>query len=361
MVDTQNLANLIEKLSKTSPNQRSTNEAINNKILTIAGHWCSIGKSEGRHYIDALELDANGQLLKKVIRAYIALRHNSLNYIRKNPRNYKFFIDDGYFILSQLIQSCGNSSIFALPEIREMLHSDDYEIESTGCLALQWTGEEAIQFLPDLFSLMEKRGLNEQPYKIGELLVQLSQSSPKVLDGIKLNLSSTSENLLNSNLFTCSLMGRKSNFFCEDLKRLAESQSEEVKSLAILALGSTDNQSDEIGELLLKSTSASEWFVRGNAITSLGRLKFSPEKVLPIILDALDDNEGHDWTVRGCAIQALGNYANSSVIDKASVIAVLTTLRKKLKNEQEDGWVSQIKEVNIILRTIKSCNNGDRT
>ena len=96
-----------------------------------------------------------------------------------------------------------------------------------------------------------------------------------------------------------------------------------------------------------------------NAIISLGKLQLLPEKVLPIIVNALDDNEGHDWTVRECAIQALGDYANSSVIDKASMLSVLTTLRKKLKDEQEDGWISQIKEVNTILQAIKSCSDGD--
>ena len=140
------------------------------------------------------------------------MRRNFLQYVVENSGNYEFSIDNGYLILMQLIQNCGNSSIFTLTEIREMLHSDDTEIESTGCFALRWTGEEAIHFLPDLFKLMEKRGLNEKPYKIGNLLVQLSQSHSKVLDAIKLNLSSTSENLLNSSLFTCSLMGKKSNF-----------------------------------------------------------------------------------------------------------------------------------------------------
>ena len=71
MVNIQHLANLIEKLAETSLNQRSTDKGISNIILTIAGHWCSIEKAEGRHYIDALNLDANGQLLKQVIRAYI--------------------------------------------------------------------------------------------------------------------------------------------------------------------------------------------------------------------------------------------------------------------------------------------------
>ena len=111
MVNIQHLANLIEKLAKTSLNQRSTDKGISNIILTIAGDWCSIGTSEGRHYIDALNLDTNGQLLKQVIRAYIDLRRNFLQYVVvENSGNHEFSIDDGYFILSQLIQNCGNSS-----------------------------------------------------------------------------------------------------------------------------------------------------------------------------------------------------------------------------------------------------------
>jgi hypothetical protein len=358
--DSQHLARLIERLAEVSPNQILSNSSISNEILTIAGDWCWIGYPEGRHYIDALNLDNNGQLLKQVIRAYVMLRRNSLQHLKENRSNYDFSIDDGYFILNQLIENCKDNAIFALSEIREMLHSDDCEIERTGCSAIQWIGEEAIQLLPDLFSLMEKRGINERPYKIGELLVQLSQSSPKVLDGIKLNLSSTSENLLTSNLFTCSLMGNKSNLFYADLKRLAESPIAQVKSLAILALGSTENQSDEIGSILLENTNSPEWYIRGNAITSLGRLKLLPEKAVPIIINALDDNEGHDWTVRGSAIEALGYYADSSIIDKQSIISALETFRKKLKDEQDDDWIFQIKEVNKTLKKLKSYHNGNR-
>ena len=115
-----------------------------------------------------------------------------------------------------------------------------------------------------------------------------------------------------------------------------------------------------LGSILIENTNSPEWYIRGNAITSLGRLKLLPEKAVPIIINALDDNEGHDWTVRGSAIEALGYYADSSIIDKQSIISALETFRKKLKDEQDDDWIFQIQEVNKILKKLKSYHNGNK-
>jgi hypothetical protein len=349
MVDLKYLADLIDQLAEISHDQKTTIETVWTEILEIAGEWYLISQSGGKHYIDALHLDTNGTLLKRVIRAYVTLRQNLLQSLQEKPQNYEFSIDSGYFILMLLVQNCGEMAILVLPEIRMMLQSDDVEIERSGCQALKGAASQAIQILPDIFSLMQKRGLNEHPYTIGEILVQLSRSFPEVLEGLRSNLVSDIENLLQASIFTCSLMDDRANLFYKDFKRLAQSTTGETKSLAILAIGSMGNNSEELVDFLLENTASPEWYIRGNSIRTLGQLRLSPEKAIPVIVSALQDDEGHDWTVRDCAIQALLHYADTDLIDKDSIIPILKNLRKMLKEEQIPGWVDQTKEINNLL------------
>lgn len=246
-----------------------TRQIIYPKIAAIAGDWYVIGQPEGNHYIDALNLDTDGMLLKKVIVAYVTLRQNFLQHL-KTDKNHAFSIDDGYFVLK----------------------------------------------------------------------------------GLQSNLYSDVENLLQASIFTCSLMEDQANFFYEDFKRISMSTTGETKSLAILAIGSTSNKSEELVDFLLENTMSSEWYIRGNSIRTLGRLRLSPEKAIPVVVSALQDNQGHDWTVRECAIQALMDYADINLIDNASVVLILKSLRKKLKQEQMQGWVDQIKVLNALLHKI---------
>jgi len=58
---------------------------------------------------------------------------------------------------------------------------------------------------------------------------------------------------------------------------------------------------------------------------------------MPIIIDALNDTEGHDWTVRERAIRVIGNYDSFVVNYEASVIPTLKAIRKQFKEEQ--GWI----------------------
>jgi len=236
-----------------------------------------------------------------------------------------------------------------------MLMSDDTEIEWVACNALKGMGVKAIEALPEIFSLMQKRGINKHPYTMGEILVQLSNIFPEIITALKLHLSSDTTNLLHATLFTCSLLDEKSALLLyEPLIDIAKSRTEETKSLAILALGSTGKKDEDLGEILLENATASEWYIKGNAINSMGKLHVSPDKAVPIIINALEDNEGHDWTVQECAIAALSNYGSLVGTYAADAITKLKSIRKKLKDEQQEGWICQVIEVNRALKNIRS-------
>jgi HEAT repeat protein len=152
-------------------------------------------------------------------------------------------------------------------------------------------------------------------------------------------------------------MDQKSAFLYEELMNIAKSRTGETKSLAILALGSIGKKDENLCELLLENATNPEYYIRGNAINSLGRLKLSPERALPIIIAALEDKEGYDWTVQECAIKALGNYDNFPADYVISLTSILKVIRKKLKDEQEQGWITQIIEVNQALKKLRNnCN-----
>jgi hypothetical protein len=95
MTDIQYLAKLITQLAD-SPIDSPCD--VYEEIIKIGGHWYTIGRPEGKHYIDALNLDNNGYLLKKSIKAYIAQRQNYLKNTKEKLLNldYKFYLDDRY-------------------------------------------------------------------------------------------------------------------------------------------------------------------------------------------------------------------------------------------------------------------------
>ncbi|TYQ27093.1 HEAT repeat domain-containing protein [Pseudanabaena sp. UWO310] len=353
----EHLATLINHLADTSINEKEKITALTEEINLIAGRWHTMGRSDSSLYISAIKLDGDGTLLKKVIKAYVSSRINYVQEIRVGKQvdfDFHNYINDRYFILSALIEHCGEFASLAIAEIKSMLISDDPEIEWVACNALKGMGVKAIEALPEIFSLMQKRGINKHPYTMGEILVQLSNIFPEIITALKLHLFSDNTNLLHATLFTCSLMDEKSASLYEPLIDIAKSRTENTKSLAILALGSTGKKDEDLCELLLENATAAEWYIRGNAINSMGKLQVSPEKAVPIIIKALDDTEGHDWNVQERAIAALVNYGSLVGNYAVDAIAKLKAIRKALKDEQQEGWICQITDVNDALKKIRS-------
>jgi HEAT repeats len=352
MEKTKRIADLISKLAEVDPNQKEQSKLISDELIAIAGSHIYIGRSEGSFYIDAINIERNGELLKKVIDAYISARENYTEKLKLQDFDFTNYITDRYFILSQLVLAADKYDVLPLPEIEFMLISNDIEIEDIASKVLKGIGIKSIKALPKMLELMQKRGLNCYPYTIGETLVQLANSYPEVMIALKSNLNSGIDNLVNATLYTCSLMDEKSIFFYEDLMNIAQSQDGETKSLAIMALGSTGKKDESLCEFLLECSTSSEWYIRGNAINSLGMLKLAPERCLSVIINALNDAEGYDWTVQESAIKALGNYGNQA----SEAIPALKALRKRISDEGDSNWISEVKLINTALHKIRKQN-----
>jgi HEAT repeats len=284
-------------------------------------------------------------LLKEKIQKYIKYRRE---YVQKIRDRQSVGFTSEYMNLMGSVHDIGSDAYLVIEDIKAMLLDDDIEISWTARVLIQNMGESAASLIPEMFQVMEKWGVNEYPFKIGEILVSLSDNHPQVIDLLKKNINSKSDKLVQAVIHTFSLLGNRSEVVYEDLMKLAIKGSDETKGFAISTLGETGKQDDSLCNLLLDSAIHTEWYIRGYAIGSMGKLKLSPQKCLPIIINALTDDEGHDWTVRESAITALGEYGQNAMV----AVPYLQELRIKLKAEDDDSSYA-VRQLNQALGKIK--------
>ena len=241
-------------------------------------------------------------LLKDKIQKYVKARREYVQKIREG-KSVNFTKEDMNLMAS--VHDIGSDAYLVIEEIKSMLLDENSEISWTARVLIQSMGESATSLIPEIFQVMEKWGVNEYPFILGETLVSLSDSHPQIIDLLKENINSKSDKLVQAVIHTFSLLGNRSEVVYEDLMRLAIKGSDDTKGFAIRALGETGKRNDSLCNLLLSSAIHTEWYIRGYAIGSMGKLKLNPQKCLPVIMKALTDDEGHDWTVSEFAITAL--------------------------------------------------------
>ena len=283
-------------------------------------------------------------LLKEKIQKYIKYRRE---YVQKNRDRQSVDFTSEYMNLMGSVHDIGSDAYLVIEDIKAMLLDDDIEICWTARVLIQSMGESAASLIPEMFQVMEKWGVNEYPFKIGEILVSLSDNHSQVIDLLKKNINSKSDKLVQAVIHTFSLLGNRSEVVYEDLMRLASQGSDDTKGFAIRTLGETGKQDDSLCHLLLDSAIHTEWYIRGYAIGSMGKLKLNPQKCLPVIIKALTDSEGHDWTVSESAITALGDYGGNATV----AIPYLQKLRIKLKAEDDSSYA--VRQLNQTLGKIK--------
>ena len=283
-------------------------------------------------------------LLKDKIQKYVKARREYVQKIREG-KPVNFTRED--MNLMARVHDIGSDAYLVIEEIKSMLLDDDSEISWTARVLIQSMGESATSLIPEIFQVMEKWGINEYPFILGETLVSLSDSHPQIIDLLKENINSKSDKLVQAVIHTFSLLGNRSEVVYEDLMRLAIKGSDDTKGFAIRALGETGKRNDSLCNLLLSSAIHTEWYIRGYAIGSMGKLKLNPQKCLPVIMKALTDDEGHDWTVSEFAITALGDYGREAMI----AIPHLQELRIKLKTEDDSSY--NVRQINQALGKIK--------
>jgi hypothetical protein len=89
---------------------------------------------------------------------------------------------------------------------------------------------------------------------------------------------------------------------------LTRSQDAEVRSHAALALGQLGG-GEQSERCLLALTEDPEWFVRGNAIDSLGQLDCGQPEVLAAALHILEEDDNTpDWSAPECAARTLRRF-----------------------------------------------------
>jgi HEAT repeats len=293
-----------------------------------------------------MQNEDRAKVLKETIRKYIQDRRDFMDKLR-NRNNDLVMPTLESIQLTISLCDIGEVGHLAIEEIKEMLLDDDNHLSHVARLALKSMGQSAAPAIPELFEIMSKWGVNEYPYQTGEILITLIENHPEILTFLIEQINSDCEKLVQAIIHTFCLLGDRAGIVYPDLIRIATNASDDTKGFAIRALGETGKQDDILCDLLLEYTQHSEWYIRGYAIGSIGKLKLYPSRYLPVIVDALYDDEGHDWTVREAAMIALGNYGK----DAAVVIPQLKEFRRLLKTEEDSD--ESVRKLNQTLGKIK--------
>lgn len=121
---------------------------------------------------------------------------------------------------------------------------------------------------------------------------------------------------------------------CDRLLELSTDRDENIRKYAILILGETALECDCVIQVLINATNDSAWYIRGYALQYLRKLSHKAELILPLLIEALKDKEGHDWYVNEVALKALIELGS---IAKSAIPALLDCLEEEIKEPSDDS------------------------
>ncbi|MCU0535996.1 MAG: HEAT repeat domain-containing protein [Hydrococcus sp. Prado102] len=297
---------------------------------------------------EAIKIDRQAILLKELIDFYKIIRDRELERIR----NRSFLKANKYQSISlffiRILEGLGEYAAKASDRYADLLQDNDMTLSLIASEAFSKMGSLAKDSLPIIYEVMSKKGVYQFPYRLGQTIVNISQDYPEVINETIEKLDSSSEKLLQGIAYTISLLGYQAKSAKDKLVNIANTYSENTRSLAIMALGYLGETDEIVANLLIDATQDSEWYIRGNAIRSLGKLKIKPEISIPLIVRALHDEEGDDWTVQESAIEALRDFGT---IAKNS-LGALVELKEENSIEIGEGDFSLNKLIDDAIAAI---------
>ncbi|NLE57443.1 MAG: HEAT repeat domain-containing protein [Planctomycetes bacterium] len=192
------------------------------------------------------------------------------------------------------------------------------------CEMLRRMGQAAASAAPALLKAALKIGAHELPNRPAETLAAVTGEAPTVLQAVIEALSDQDANRRYGASYVLAEFGTRAACAIPALLKATEHHDPDTRSLAAMALGPVAKGQEEAFRRLVEMAQDKHWFIRGNAIESLGRLGLHADQVVPTAIGLLDDREGHDWSPSECAVRALGRFGRAAL---AAVPAIARRLK----------------------------------
>jgi len=208
----------------------------------------------------------------------------------------------------------------------------------------QETQEQITVILDEFDNIYKKLG---SYYRLKLLLIEMCSDNKEVQQILfqRYNKSTESLKILYTQVF--SELGKEAEPIIEELLLCASRDDDsDEKAAALRAIGKISPDNERVLEILLSNSKHPAYWVRKNVLDGLGEFHSSLDRILPVLVDALDDEDGCDGFVSDHAIKALGKIGPSA-------ISTLPILFKKFKEQilaGENRWI----ETEGVIRYINA-------
>jgi HEAT repeat protein len=205
-----------------------------------------------------------------------------------------------------VLECVGPGGATAVPALVEMLAANGGNQAWLASEALGGIGPAAAAAVSPLVKAICRAGADERPYRKGRALSAIAGDDPQVVRTLAERLTDPRPTAREGACAALAEFGPKAAAAVPALVTATRHAEPGTRSHAAIALAAVAAGRADVVDVLLPLTRDPEWFVRGNAIGSLGRLGLRLPEVVPAFVAALDDVGGDgDWTVREQALDAL--------------------------------------------------------
>lgn len=216
-----------------------------------------------------------------------------------------------------VLEAVGPGAAEAVPVLIEMLEANGGHEAYLAAEALGSMGPAARAAVPALIETVRHQGANERPYRKGRALAALAGDDPSVVRRLADLVSAPEAAAREGACAALREFGARAAAAIPALIAATRHDDAETRSHAAIALSTVARDRPDIVDVLLPLTRDEAWWVRGNAVGSLGALGLRLPDLIPVFVAALSDTGGDgDWTVREQALSALadaGPQAESAV------------------------------------------------
>ncbi|MFC3194683.1 HEAT repeat domain-containing protein [Marinicella sediminis] len=229
-------------------------------------------------------------------------------------------------VMYQMIQGLKKLAHLIPEDINDLIESDDDWLFQTGYKLLnQSESQPDTSTLNRTLSIMREKGVDHIPYAVGESLARFITAEPDycyVLTDMFAHETKSFKLALLHSFGLCPQLPVEAAAFVLSQCRITEG---DLKSKALFAASACTTLRAEAITLLNKELSSPVWYLRATAAYSLGRLEIREHAIIKRIAALLNDTEGHDWSARDAAIDALADIGHAAAFTIPDLLGLLDT------------------------------------
>lgn len=256
---------------------------------------------------------------------------------------------DFHMVLYSLAENLEGDLESVRPAMEKMLLNSDTEIVGVASHLFARMGVKSWPSWPTIRKAFALHGMWEMPFQLGRAVAAAVREDPKRLESLRVALLEGNDKELQALCQVIVELGTDAAPLADTVFNIADSMTAtpETANCAIMALGYLGVTNPKICILIQKAIDSEHWFIRANAIGSAGLLRLDPDTFVPLIVQHLNDDYGHDgWSAAIAAVRTLGQYGPAA----QSCCNALDSLMNGTEDEDTQAAIS---EALVLIRQIE--------